>query len=508
VTIRYVDFCSREKLACAWTEDKTIILCLQDSALVVQPEDFCTLFSSTIEALVCQAFTVSDTCQNMLWHYKFSYDSDLLENPDTPLASSDIVGVFCPDCMTTWVEEQRGQDVTVMTLEDGSQRLVNEHGCEFPLVVTGMTDIEVEDTESINLTIIGNPQTLSADVNISEDADNALTSHSDGLYAAPPSNVNGLFFGDGSDGNRTVTSLDELLTFPARNYHFDNLTINAASSLHPYGCYDTNNPSNFATLEFFQIFVKGTLTINGTISADGGDASGQTAGGTDGSGFTIQDGPGGGNDNGGTGANAGASGTSPGNARGSQGGFMGGGLGGASGAGGAGGAAYTPSLTLNGNFYKCSQILSTLMSFSSYASYTAAAIGGGCGGAGGGGGANGGGTGGKGGGGGGAGGSIYIAAKDIVIGAAGKISAKGGNGGNGTAGVGGNASGGGGGGGGGGGLVYLMYETLTNAGTIDVAGGTAGTGGAAVGSGTAGGNGVNGASGHVYKLNVKLGLFE
>lgn len=109
MTIRYVDYCSFTKLPCAWGQIKEIILCLQSFDLVAAPG------KSTIEALICQVYKTSDSCLNPLWHYTFSYDSELLENPTIPLATSDIIGVFCKDCFTTWIEESIETPIDVLS---------------------------------------------------------------------------------------------------------------------------------------------------------------------------------------------------------------------------------------------------------------------------------------------------------------------------------------------------------------------------------------------------------
>lgn len=90
----------------------------------------------------------------------------------------------------------------------------------------------------------------------------------------------------------------------------------------------------------------------------------------------------------------------------------------------------------------------------------------------------------KGGGGGGSGGGIVIAAPSVTI--SGTVSANGGNGGSGGS----SGLGGGGGGGGGGGRIKIFYDSLSQTGTVRASGGTGGT---ASGSAAAGDNGSAGA---------------
>lgn len=131
MTTRYADYCSFAKLPCAWGEAKIVVLCLQDAALVAQPTAFCNGDSATILATICQVYKTADSCQNPLWHYTFSYESEALANPDTPLASSDITGVFCLDCFTEWIIEQTGNEVTLVDNGDGTLTLTTQHGCTY-----------------------------------------------------------------------------------------------------------------------------------------------------------------------------------------------------------------------------------------------------------------------------------------------------------------------------------------------------------------------------------------
>jgi len=104
-------------------------------------------------------------------------------------------------------------------------------------------------------------------------------------------------------------------------------------------------------------------------------------------------------------------------------------------------------------------------------------------------------------------GNLVIFAKNIVIGASGRISCKGGDGGAGSDAIWTNdsntsatrgAAGGGGGAGGSGGILVIFYNTLTNSGTITVNGGAGGAGGQAYSNGIspAPTNGVSGSAGY------------
>lgn len=273
-------------------------------------------------------------------------------------------------------------------------------------------------------------------------------------------------FGDGSDGDATITGTTTL----SKEMHYNNLTISATGTLKPNG---------------YRIFVRGVLVLaaGGSINDDGLDAVGTAqgaalaarnyldAGSTQGAVGRVTAG---------IGAAGGAqpSNVSP-NALGLA---PTGGAGGAGGvnAGGAGGSS---------NFMSPSQRWSSCaVQFSGRASGTNAWKGGTGGGAGGAD-ATGGTIGNSGAGGGGAG-IVWVAAYVVVN--AGRISANGGGGA--AAATTGSASAGGGGGGGGG-LVCLITTTNTGVGTVSANGGPGGAG-----AGPSGAAGAAGSVGSVVTL--------
>jgi len=276
-------------------------------------------------------------------------------------------------------------------------------------------------------------------------------------------------YGDGSDGDVTISSGTTTLT---RTMYYNNLTISGTGVLNTAG---------------YKIYVKGTLTnsVTGGIIRtpnNGGNSAGTTAGAgavamTEndmGAGLAGQNGVAGAS--GGLGGSSGVSGNAAGTAEG-YGNAGGNGGNGGSGIGGAAGTyTHVPERVIrHDHIYKLD-----------YKN-------GGQGGASGGGGASSAfGTGGGSGGGGSGGGVIIIFANTVNN--TGSFSARGGNGGNGNQGNG-NATGGGGGGGGGGGQIYIICNVLTAIGTLTVTGGTGGTGGAASGSGSAGTAGGTGSTG-------------
>jgi len=329
----------------------------------------------------------------------------------------------------------------------------------------------------------------------------------------------GIFsFGDGSDG--TVTFADQG-TAPTgstktdntagatiyrldRDVYYDSCTVNATVTINPNG---------------YRLFVKDTLTLNGTISRNGnnGYPGGDDASGTYGSagagGAALSDGylkgaVAGGNGstgqadfdgtNAGIGLQNGDNVTNSLGSNGSAGGSGGAGqFSGTSQPGGTGGTATPANVKLIANWH-----LATLLDISSTGSTvkftTSAGSGGGRGG-----------SGEQGGGGGGGGGSpagvIAIYARSIVIGANGSITANGGvggDGGDGTSQSPTSQGAGGGGGGGNGGIIVLAYNNLTNSGSITASGGTGGSPGGVYGGGATAG--TNGSTGTIYQFELSL----
>ena len=305
-------------------------------------------------------------------------------------------------------------------------------------------------------------------------------------------------YGDGQDGDFTVLNTEtKTIRITGKGPqvpYFNNVTINAGGTLKPWADDGAGN------LYIVPLFVLGTLTINGTLSWDGADAP------------TISV-PGYGPYVALAASFGGADGTP---------GVPGYGdkrsavlyLGGAGGGGGASGNGVNPGYAADpfqlGNLRSMTDPtpLGFLENF--------LALGSGVGGAGGVGGSNGGNDGAGhfllGGRGGNGGGIALIYARNILIGAAGKISLKG------EAGVAASGAvvgllsqgGGSGGGGGGGGYAQIVTDSLTVAagGVIDVTGGAGGAGAAGANGGTAGAAGTAGVVGVKRMYSRPLGQWS
>ena len=303
------------------------------------------------------------------------------------------------------------------------------------------------------------------------------------------------FFGDGSDGNVTISTPTTL----TRDMYYNNLSV-----------------TSILITAGFRIFVKGTLNNSsgglikndGNAGSNGGNMGSFTAGGAGATAnvgyFSNSPGTAGGQgSNTGTGYGGGAAPASAAqgalakNSNSNTGGAGGTSSGTAGGAGGTMGTA-TGVTTTVGILRSLTTMGIDILPSGATAKILAGM--GGTGGGGGSGGNNGGvsGCGGSGGGGGASGGVLFIAACNMS-GSGGSVAleAIGGNGGNGGNGTGTAGSGGGGGGGGNGGCIIVLYETLSWAGSTNAAGGTGGTGGIHTGTSPNGNNGNNGSYGLV-----------
>jgi hypothetical protein len=307
-------------------------------------------------------------------------------------------------------------------------------------------------------------------------------------------------WGSGSDGNKTVSGTETLLT----DMNYIDLTIPTGTILNAAG---------------YKIRVKGTLTCAGTgkiinsggnggggasyPSYSGGGAGAVAPGGSLPAGAIGKAGGRGGKGNGVSGDDTGQPGGA-GDAAvkalsgvGVAGGGGGDCLGTAAQPGGGGGAAGA----VTGTVYNIPvDYANATLLLDTQPSLTALSTESGSGGGGGGSASYYAGQGGGGGGSGGAGGMVWIAAKTIANGLnVEAIGGNGGNGGNGHNGGSGNISGNGGGGGGGrGGIIVIIYETIGTY-TLTLTGGTKGVAGT---GGNGGANGTDGATGVSYLIQV------
>lgn len=318
------------------------------------------------------------------------------------------------------------------------------------------------------------------------------------LFVSPstPFNVGG--FGDGSDGDVTISSPTTLV----RDMFYNSLVVTST-----------------LTTDGYRIFVKGTISGSGTIdwgtpnpgangTAGAGSDSTPAAGGTQSGSGVLKNVAGvsgaagrstAGSQNTGNSGTNGTAQTACIGVAGVAGGTGGlGEVGDTNGAAGAGGTITAP-IQEFGQISFLTNLMVDLKADLTFARLTP----GGSSGSGGGGADSDGGNGSGGGGGSGASGGIVFIAARIWSGTF-TIKAIGAAGGNGAAGSGGLTGGGGGGGGGVGGVAVVIYGTKTWSGSYNLAGGAGGTGGAAGGGAgsTAGTAGTTGTTGVSYEIPV------
>lgn len=139
--MKTVVYTTNTRLSCSCASSPDVILCLAASGLLAPTEcpdssdvpfDF-----TTIAATISQAYKSVDSCGNALWHYSFSYDETLLNDPSTPLTAADISGVFCEGCLTDWVKELVGDEPSLIPNADGSITWVSPHGCTLTFTPSG-----------------------------------------------------------------------------------------------------------------------------------------------------------------------------------------------------------------------------------------------------------------------------------------------------------------------------------------------------------------------------------
>lgn len=265
----------------------------------------------------------------------------------------------------------------------------------------------------------------------------------------------GTFGGDGSDGDKTI-STDTEWNDAYKTFQIDDLTVDITKTL----SWGSNYQNKLVRLK-----IKGNLVMNGALDVSG-------LGGTGGAGGVV-----------GPGANPGSAGTA--------GAFIWDALthvGGGGGEGCGGGGASSKTIGTVGEGVSGGTAGAIINPFDAFFNQYTKSIFIACSSGGGGGGNNTSGPGnGVGGAGGTGGGALYIeVAGNVTFGVDSVITVAGDNGSNGTG-----SNQGGGGGGGAGGFLYFLYNgTLTDNGlAINIAGGTGGTGGVGIGDGGVGGNG-------------------
>jgi hypothetical protein len=151
-----VVYSSCSRISCAGAESPQVVLCLSDDTLLSSGR-------STIEGTLTKVYKSTECCDSPVWRYVVSYDESLLTDPSVLLTATDIEGIFCKGCLTTWVVDEIDRHIT--------------------------NDITVDNTLSVDLSLSSDPQILTANVNISANADNILSIEADGLYVPAPAAI-------------------------------------------------------------------------------------------------------------------------------------------------------------------------------------------------------------------------------------------------------------------------------------------------------------------------------
>lgn len=158
-TIEYV---SCNQLNCG-SLPADVILCVP--AEIVAPH-LCSDSSSEttefsyIDASLVQTFTGSKGC-NQFWQYNISFDNTQLVE-GAVLNPVDITGVICRNCLTQYLDQKAGNEVSVITTGDGSQSLQSQHGCLYQLAASGVPNVSWTPTFSTDSGRAFNLQTPSS----------------------------------------------------------------------------------------------------------------------------------------------------------------------------------------------------------------------------------------------------------------------------------------------------------------------------------------------------------
>lgn len=135
--LREVIYNSQVRLSCSGSLPAEIVLCIPTS--IVAPH-LCSseveqIFTyHYIEATLTAVCKTSGTCNGTNWKYTIEYDDEQLVSPNV-LDSTQINGVFCKGCLTQWVEDLVGDEVSFVDNEDGTLTFTSQHGCSYILSI-------------------------------------------------------------------------------------------------------------------------------------------------------------------------------------------------------------------------------------------------------------------------------------------------------------------------------------------------------------------------------------
>lgn len=130
-----------QRLSCSNAESPSVIICLTDTGIVKPPTCLDdtpeTVEPTTIEATLTKSWRDNSCGCSPGYRYLLQYDENDLVDPTTPLTTAQISSVFCQGCLTSWVEEKVGNEVTLVDNGDGTITLTSQHGCQYMVSVGG-----------------------------------------------------------------------------------------------------------------------------------------------------------------------------------------------------------------------------------------------------------------------------------------------------------------------------------------------------------------------------------
>lgn len=317
MALKTVTFTSCTKLPCAGCTVADVIICVNPDKLGQRacPESVQLVGSvndswewKTIKGQVINAGIVGG-----YYKYLLQYDDEYLADGVTELSCSDILAVHCYNCGDKYSEDLAGQDVKLelqinMPATSNQLILTNQHGCQYSFAYgafslrgdTGVTSV-VNPGETIDIaggdsiaTVGSNPDTVTVNLALSTDANNAAEFGTDGNLFVPPG-ANGSFNVTADVGTPQAIVSGDTLDIEGGNSI--GTTISATDKV-TVALELSTDPGNSATLgSDFNLFVPtgagGSFTLTGdsgtpqtissgdTLNVDGGIAIDTVAGATD-----------------------------------------------------------------------------------------------------------------------------------------------------------------------------------------------------------------------------------
>lgn len=165
MAIKCIKWVSTTCLPCASKLPANVVLCVTPAK--VAPHACITLQGGVQEGapfqwhtIEAQVTDVQSQCCNgtSLNTYNFCYDDSLIQDKVT-LFGTDILGVICKDCLTTWVEDVNGNDVRLFAPPEELSpnppiQLITEHGCIYELPYERVYDfgtVTTTDATPVNI---------------------------------------------------------------------------------------------------------------------------------------------------------------------------------------------------------------------------------------------------------------------------------------------------------------------------------------------------------------------